>query len=140
MENYFVDTAGFNEPAYLEGYSPEAQELQEQMLNAWIHFYDPLTRTNPIKRFCTLTATWKQANPFTSSITEIATHPAYQEIIGMGPIVIPLIFKTLQIEVDHWFWALKAITGEDPVKPEERGDLEKMRNSWLKWGKENGHT
>src|SRR5947207_10431415 len=61
--------------------------------------------------------------------TEIALHPAYQQIIGMGKEAIPLILEELQREEDHWFWALKSITGDDPVAPSERGQLPKMTRS-----------
>ena len=139
MRNYFADMLPSSYEGLSQGYSSEAKELSEMMFNAILHFYDPQTRSNPIKRFNTLTATWKQANPFSSSIINVATHPAYQEIIGMGPIAIPLILKALKVETDHWFWALKSITGEDPVKENDRGDLEKMKQAWLDWGSENGY-
>jgi hypothetical protein len=38
----------------------------------------------------------------------------------------------------HWFWALKAIAGVDPVAPEDRGRVEAMREAWLRWGREQG--
>jgi hypothetical protein len=69
----------------------------------------------------------------------MAMHPAYQQIIGMGEDVIPLILWELEKTPNHWFWALRAISDEDPVKPEERGNIHKMAQSWLKWGKEHGY-
>lgn len=42
-------------------------------------------------RFDTLADEWAEATRFQSSSTEIAIHPAYQQIIGMGPAVLPLI-------------------------------------------------
>jgi hypothetical protein len=66
-------------------------------------------------------------------------HPAYQQIIGIGPDAIPLILQELERKPGHWFWALKSITGEDPVLPEHRGQIAKMTESWLSWGYEKGH-
>jgi hypothetical protein len=86
-------------------------------------------------RFRDLVRQWKGATALTSSITEMATHPAYQQIIGMGKEAIPLILEELQREPDHWFWALKAITGEDPVSPADRGKLQRMAQAWLCWAK-----
>jgi hypothetical protein len=63
----------------------------------------------------------------------MAMHPSYQRIIGLGPAALPLIFNELAREPDHWFWALKAITGEDPVPPSARGKLRKMTELWLQW-------
>lgn len=63
---------------------------------------------------------------------------SYQQIIGMGPQVIPLILADLQREPDHWFWALEAITGENPVVQADRGDISAMANAWLEWGEQRG--
>jgi hypothetical protein len=66
-------------------------------------------------------------------------HPAYQQIIGLGPKAVPLIVRSLRNEPDHWFWALKAITGEDPVAVDDRGDLRRMTESWLAWAAARGY-
>jgi len=63
---------------------------------------------------------------------------SYQNIIGMGPAVVPLILKELEKEPDHWFWALEAITGENPVGENEAGDLEASARAWVQWGKQKG--
>ena len=60
-------------------------------------------------------------------------HPAYQHVIGMGSLALPFILAELEREPDHWFWALKAITGEDPVAEEQRGDVLGMTKTWLEW-------
>jgi hypothetical protein len=85
------------------------------------------------ERFAELTDAWRRATEFTSSITDMATNEAYQQIIGMGRPVLSLIFAELRREPDHWFWALKAITGEDPVAPADKGDIDKMTEVWLQW-------
>ena len=90
-------------------------------------------------RFRELVRQWKEATVFTSSGTELALHPAYQQIIGMGKVAIPLILEELQREEDHWFWALKSITGDDPVSPVDRGNLPKMTAAWLRWAQTNGY-
>ena len=64
--------------------------------------------------------------------------PAYQQIIGMGLDALPLILRELQQEADHWFWALRAITGIDPVPKSSAGKIEEMRDAWLAWGYERG--
>lgn len=99
------------------------------------------TATEPalVRRFQDLVREWKTATPLTSSITEMATHPAYQQIIGMGKEAIPLILKELQQDPDHWFWALKAITREDPVPAADRGKLRPMTHAWLAWAKDHGY-
>lgn len=82
---------------------------------------------------------WSEATQFHSSAISICMHPSYQRIIGMGKPVLPLIFKELAKSNGHWYWALKAITGEDPVKPKHSGRMIVMRHEWLKWGRVNGY-
>lgn len=88
--------------------------------------------------FRSLADQWRAETQFLSSTTEIAMHSAYQRIIGLGPQVIPLILGQLAKEPGHWFWALKALTGADPVAPADRGHLPAMTAAWLQWGRENG--
>jgi hypothetical protein len=96
--------------------------------------------TGLVRRFRDLVRQWKEATIFTSSGTEIALHPAYQQIIGMGKEAIPLILEELQRDEDHWFWALKSITGVDPVPPGDRGQLPKMTAAWVRWAQTNGYS
>jgi hypothetical protein len=72
-------------------------------------------------------------------VTAKAMDPSYQQIIGMGPAALPLIFEELRQRPDHWFWALRMITGDDPVSPEDAGDIERMRADWLRYGEERGY-
>lgn len=67
-------------------------------------------------------------------------HPAYQRIIGFGLPAVPLILAELRRELDHWFWAFKAITGEDPVPAERRGNMKEMAEIWLEWGRQRGYV
>src|SRR5262249_22628797 len=83
------------------------------------------------QRFEELARQWKKGTAYSSSAADIATHPAYQQIIGMGRDVLPYIFQELRRKPDHWFWALNAITGENPVPQTARGELNKMTDAWL---------
>ena len=74
-----------------------------------------------------------------SVVSKMVIHPAYQRIVGMGQPVIPLIFRELEREPDHWFWALQSITGENPVSVDRRGDIVQMAAAWLEWGKAHGY-
>ncbi|MFZ2961200.1 MAG: hypothetical protein WA705_30335 [Candidatus Ozemobacteraceae bacterium] len=83
---------------------------------------------------------WIEETVLCSTAMEAAIHPAYQRIIGMGRTAVPLILRELAKDLNHWFWALSAITGVNPVLPENRGRLEKMKEDWLIWGQKNGFT
>ncbi|MBD2326242.1 hypothetical protein [Alkalinema sp. FACHB-956] len=90
-------------------------------------------------QFLELAEQWRQETGMFSVVSQIVIHPAYQRIIGMGQPVVPLLLRDLEQEPDHWFWALQAITGENPVKQEHRGNLQQMAIDWLEWGKAYGY-
>jgi hypothetical protein len=91
-------------------------------------------------RFQTLATQWKAETKHLSLMNEIVLHPAYQQIIGMGAAVVPHILQALATNPDHWFWALRSITGTNPVSPDDRGRVQRMAAAWLAWGKENGYS
>lgn len=125
-----------------KGVGSDYQKLTEQTKNLRQHFREPISRekVDPRQRFAMLAARWYKETAPLSSVSEIAMHPAYQEIIGMGQEALPLILCELQQRPGHWFWALRAITGEDPVRPEQRGKIREMTAAWLLWGKEHGYV
>ena len=90
------------------------------------------------ERFQALRDDWKSRTRHLSNVAQIALVFSYQQIIGMGPQAVPLILAELQHEPDHWFWALEAITGENPVPKQDAGDIEASASAWLDWGKQNG--
>ncbi|HEX5726343.1 MAG TPA: hypothetical protein VFX98_12800 [Longimicrobiaceae bacterium] len=90
------------------------------------------------ERFARLAAQWREETDHLSSVTPMVLHPAYQRIIGMGPAAVPLILEDLARTSDHWFWALQAITGENPVAPADSGQVPRMAAAWLAWGRERG--
>jgi hypothetical protein len=104
------------------------------------HYFSPVIRTSIEQKFKDLALTWKYNNENISSSTAIILDPAYQEIIGMGEAAVPFIFRELSTSPNLWFWALKSITGVDPVKTENRGYINKMIGDWLDWGRANGYV
>ena len=91
------------------------------------------------RRFEHLAREWKRETINLSSVQEIILNPAYQRIIGMGPDVIPFILQQLERCPGFWFWALRSLTGENPIKQQMRGDVAEMTEAWLNWGREHGY-
>jgi len=89
--------------------------------------------------FNRLAEKWRTETRMLSLVTHKSMHPTYQRIIGMGKPVIPLILQDIEQKPDHWFWALRAITGENPVKPEQVGRMKLMAQAWIQWAKEHGY-
>ncbi len=81
---------------------------------------------------------WKKDTRFISSLSDKYLHPSYARIISLGYQVVPFILRSLEAEPDDWFYALRAITGQNVVPPSAAGDMQRMTDLWLKWGAENG--
>jgi hypothetical protein len=90
------------------------------------------------ERFHRLAAEWKEQSRFLSNTAQMAMLRPYQRIIGMGSPVVPLILEELRREPDQWFWALEAITEQNPVPPEAMGKVRQMAQAWVEWGEQEG--
>jgi hypothetical protein len=90
-------------------------------------------------RFHRLADAWERATGHLSSMTAASEHAIYQEIISLGPEVVPVLLRDLTETERHWFIALRKITGANPVPPSAAGNLPKMIEAWRKWAKENGY-
>jgi len=89
--------------------------------------------------FHRLAAAWHSETAHLSSSTRVVNHPAFREIIAMGPPVVPLMLREPAHGPNLWVWALPAITGADPVEASDRGDITKMTAAWLRWAGEHGY-
>jgi hypothetical protein len=87
-------------------------------------------------QFNVLAEQWYLDTLITSSYFDKILHPAYQKILRLDQAAIPLILRELQAMPNDWFWALRILTDEDPVKPEQAGDMQAMAEAWLAWGRE----
>jgi hypothetical protein len=93
---------------------------------------------DPQERFRLLVAQWKERSRPMSNIAQMAMLKPYQQIIGMGKEALPLLLRELAREPDHWFWALEAITQENPVPQAALGNVCAMADAWLDWAQRHG--
>jgi hypothetical protein len=91
------------------------------------------------ERFRRLEAKWTAETGYLSSYQDIVEHPAFQEIIRLGEAVVPFMLRDLNERPRLWVWALPEITRADPVPPEDGGNIAKMSEAWLRWGRANGY-
>jgi hypothetical protein len=92
------------------------------------------------QRFNRLSAEWKKDTFLLSKISAKVLHISYQKIIGMGAAAVPFILKDLKDNgPNHWFWALHAITEENPVPKNMTGNIAAMAEAWLLWGNKKGY-
>lgn len=69
----------------------------------------------------------------------------YAKIVEMGDRIIPILLDEIVRELgdpkgqpSKWFWALKLITGDNPVPERFRNEPNKAASCWLHWGKTHG--
>jgi hypothetical protein len=87
-----------------------------------------------------LKSIWLKETILSSSVSDITNNSAYRGIIGLGKDVIPFIIQDLKTNNNHWFNALEALTGENPIKNNHKGILPLMKNDWLEWAEKNSYT
>ena len=112
----------------------QVDALQEVELKSRIVAKNSLER-----QFRQLSHQWENETGMLSDLSQKVIHPAYQRIIGMGQDAIPFLLNELSKRPNHWFWALRSITGANPVKPEHRGRIKLMAKDWLCWGRDHGY-
>jgi hypothetical protein len=95
--------------------------------------------TSTQERFQRLAADWKAQSRYLSNTVQMAMLAPYQQIIGMGSPAIPFILEELRCEPRQWFWALEAITGENPVPNEIAGKVRESAQAWIEWGQRSGY-
>lgn len=91
------------------------------------------------QRFRRLEAIWEEETLYLSDAHRIIEHPAFQEILRLGEEVVPFMLRDLEKAPRHWVWALPRITGANPVPASDGGNIRKMSEAWVRWGRENGY-
>jgi len=95
---------------------------------------------NIASRFNQLASEVEEDCMMLSSTTQISLHSSYQQIIGIGKKVIPLLITRLDKTPNFWFKALESITGRNLIPKQDRGYLNKEKAHWKNWAKENDYV
>ncbi len=88
-------------------------------------------------RFDLFKKKWLEETSFHSNPKRKFKNEFYIKIISMQDIALKYIFEDWNETNNHWFHALSEITGENPVKDENIGYIEKMKNDWVNWYEKN---
>jgi hypothetical protein len=131
-EVHFLEDWGIGELS-----SIEEMESWYEKVHVEVFFKLPEVTGSSLK-FSRLKKEWIRGTARLSVLSQIVLHPAYQQIIAIGPEAIPLILRSLADETDHWFWALKVLNdGVDVAEGTET--MAGAAQAWLAWGREKGH-
>jgi hypothetical protein len=88
--------------------------------------------------FQEMVSQWTLGIGSTSNPTEIFAHPAFRRIVGTGSDAVPFLLREVKKNPSYLVWALREITGKDPVPRDARGNMKEMARAWVAWGEENG--
>jgi hypothetical protein len=100
----------------------------------------PEQRQTVERQFHGLAIRWTELTAYRSNMGGLRHHPVYQELIALGEPAVSLILRELERKPSvSWFGMLSAITGDDPVSPEQAGHVAAMADAWLGWGRQHGY-
>ncbi|MGA3136386.1 MAG: hypothetical protein ABSC88_10380 [Terracidiphilus sp.] len=141
-----------------QDWSIESFDIPQEQVDDWVYVWDhewfpedtateaniiPLVTAQLLEtQFTRLVATWREETENVSSLTQVVSNPAYQRVIDLGKHgenVVPLILKDFAKNHGYWGNALRSITGENPVLDKHIGNPTKVREDWLRWGKQRGY-
>lgn len=123
--------------AIRDALSNEAAVVANEQEDAWRHFFSSVSV--PREMFDNLVKSWRFNTSTSSSIEKKISDQSFRGIIGLGQIAIPLILEELAAQPSFLFVALEEVSGDNPVKPEHRGDIAAMTQDWLDWGRQRGY-
>lgn len=114
----------------------------ERVLSKWVSAAEKLLshdNTRTAEKFVELANRWHEEIEHLSSPSRITDNDTYLKIISMGESVIPFILRDLQKRGGDWYRALRILSGTDQVPIKDRGDVPRMKESWLRWGHDKGY-
>ncbi len=122
----------------------QAHQLRyiERVLSAWVSAAEKLLspdNTRTAEKFIELANRWHEETDYLSSPSRITDNDTYLKIISMGESIIPFILRDLKERGGDWYRALRILSGTDQVPVEDRGDVPRMKESWLRWGRDRGY-
>lgn len=93
------------------------------------------------EKFGRLAEQWRNETAHMSLASEKANNFAYHQIMGMGPKVLPFIFRELETTTSDWFWALRAVARDKApvIKAEDQGRVRRIAEIWMDWGRRHGY-
>ena len=144
-------------PAFLEDLDTATSEGRSrpsvQQIDVRWQTVDPLTFTRPMRteffikiterqRFDHLARQWLSDTRYSSSSRQMKDHPAFDVLVGMGPIAVEEIILRMKRGqlYQNWFLLLKALAGEDPVPTQYRGVVPEMAQAWIAWAEKKNQT
>lgn len=81
---------------------------------------------------------WESETAHLSSSTRKTSHPAFEAMSSIGPAAIPWALKRLRDNSASWRLLLERLVMHPPHIVAD-GDMRKLKNQWLRWGRIHGY-
>lgn len=96
-------------------------------------FSPQATKLGVIDRFRRLYSVWLDDTAHMSSVREMMAQESFEQMVAMGPDVLPLVLRELKAKPTFLFLVAQRITGHNPVTPDCVGDVQKIVTCWVNW-------
>jgi hypothetical protein len=97
------------------------------------------TQRSLAERFQEQADKWERETAFLSATPMIVMHESYQAIMSIGPDMVPILLRDMQKTRRQWFWALRHLEpNADPIPSKDHGNVDKMIEAWVEWGRMKG--
>ncbi|MEW6252253.1 MAG: hypothetical protein AB1716_16565 [Planctomycetota bacterium] len=81
---------------------------------------------------------WDLGAPRFLDVHLLAEQPLYRQIVARGRVMLPMLLAKLDGKSPQWFAALEEISGTNPIRVENEGQVAAMSGDWKQWGLERG--
>jgi len=117
---------------YRQAFSRLSQEDRAFLKQARIEVVEQPTTEEIFRQ---LAREWSSEVRAVSSLTAMASHPKYRQIVKLGWSVVPLLIADMKQNKRFWTPALREITGIQPFDPSDAGNSKIVIEAWVNWGK-----
>lgn len=76
---------------------------------------------------------------FSSQLRDYLDHPAYRQLIALGPAAIPYIMERYKFDNLPWGFVLREITGIPVIADPDDFSPTDVKHTWLRWWQEQHH-
>lgn len=90
------------------------------------------------RRFASCASQWRRETSHFSSMSRKRLNMSYLEMLSLGEEIIPLALERLR-DGEYAFYLVLFDLVKRPPKMNTPGDMDRIRKTWLHWGKTRGH-
>lgn len=115
-------------------HTAHVDNVYPHILSAWGDGTDNVDR----RRFASCASQWRRETSHFSSTSRKRRNRSYYEMLSLGEEIIPFALERLR-DGEYSFYLVLFDLVKRPPKMKTLGDMDRIRKTWLAWGKTRGH-